>query len=240
MTSCARKCARALAMPARRPASASTRTTAAANAAPPQAPPARRCRHEDRARAELGGRDHRRALRHRLEQHQALCLGARGKHEDVRGRVAVEQLGVALEVAGEVHVALRPRAATCARSASRAGPSPAMTSIASGTLRVHAAEHVHQEADVLLVRHTADVGDEAAAAGAMPARARKAAPSPERKRSAASPVGSTWIGGAHAVRAQHRAHRFGRGDQGLHRGALRAREVARREAARAARGSTGT
>jgi hypothetical protein len=53
--------------------------------------------------------------------------------------------------------------------------------------------------------------------GAIRAWARKAAPFPGRKRSAASPVGSTWMG----VRGC---------DERLHRGALRAREVARREA----------
>src|SRR5438105_3212509 len=60
--------------------------------------------HEDRARAEVRGRDHRGALRHRLEQHQSLRLGARCEDEHVRRGVAVEERRVALQVTGGVHV----------------------------------------------------------------------------------------------------------------------------------------
>src|SRR5437660_3961808 len=59
---------------------------------------------ENRARAELGGRDNRRALRHRFEQHEPLSLGAGCEHEHVRCGITIEQCRVAIEVACEVHV----------------------------------------------------------------------------------------------------------------------------------------
>ena len=215
--------------------SARTRRASPAHTRAPQ--PA--CRIE--AVPSMRRRDHRPALRQRLEQHQALGLGARGEHEHVGGRIAVGQPALAVQVADEVHLRrdaqLQPPAAADARAP---GPRRRSPACASGRARRSTTKAVQQELNVLLVRHAADVQQQRPIRGDAEAARENARRRPADSDRPADPVGITCDARAsRRSRAAAAASARTAPRSRLQLRALRARE-ARASARPSARGSTGT
>ena len=153
----------------------------------------------------MRGRDHRRALRQRLEQHQSLRFGARGEHEHIGGRIAVEQPGVAIEIADEMHVLGRaPSAADELPQRARApGLRRRSRTSRPGIARAQRDEGLQQEFDVLLVRHAPDVQHQRPIGGQAERGAKARAVARREAVRRQGPVGMTWIGVVHAVAEQH-------------------------------------
>src|ERR1700682_5662517 len=108
----------------------------------------------DRSHARDG--DHRYSLRHGPGQPQPLCCGQRGKHEYVRGAVAVLQLPAALEVTEEAYRTVEPQARRLGAQSVRRR---ALAGNQQPRIAPKAAQfehHLEQEPDVLFVRGAAD------------------------------------------------------------------------------------
>ncbi len=182
-------------------------------------------RTDDILRPHDRGRHHRHTERHRLQQHEPLRFRVGGEYEDVACAIAVEQRLLAVLVADEQNAFLDAEPRRQAPQVLARRPFAGNHEQDIGNTSPHTLTSARSRKSMFFSNATRPTCTSVGRPGAMPWRARNAAPSPPQAASSSMPVGIISIGHAHAVSAQHFQHGAGGHHQCIEIVALVARET---------------